>query len=113
LAFYPSSATISSFFSQSYKRIRRIYTPSVGASGAIYSILGALITNHGISVAPIIFPFVSLPINTFFPLLMIFEVVELLRGKSVFDHVAHISGGVLGMFRTSWSEALWDKIKKE
>jgi uncharacterized protein len=113
LAFYLSSATVSSLFSQSYKRMRRIYTPSVGASGAIYSILGSLVSNHGIAVAPIFLPFFSLPINTFFPLLMTFEIIELLRGKSVFDHVAHISGGFLGLFRPAWSDVIWNKIKKD
>ena len=113
LAFYLSSATFSSLFSQCYKRFRGIPMPSVGASGAIFSILGALISNPRISVAPIFFPFLSLPINTFFPLLMIFEFIELLRGRSMFDHAAHISGGLLGLFGTSWSRSIWEKIKKE
>ena len=113
LAFYLSSATLSSLCSQCYKRFRGISMPSVGASGAIFSILGALISNPKINIAPIFFPFLSLPLNTFFPLIMIFEIVELLRGKSIFDHAAHISGGLLGLLGIPWSKYIWEKIKKE
>lgn len=112
-AFFSSCGTLSSLCSVLYKARMRSFIPSVGASGAVYGVLGACVHQPDIHVGTILVPGVDLPINQAFPLLIGFDLVGLLRATSGFDHMAHLSGGALGYFGFNWSQNAWRRIIKK
>lgn len=109
-AFYTSCGTLSSLGSVLYKIRSRSFIPSVGASGAVYGVLGACVHQPDIHVGSIIVPGVDLPISQAFPLLVGFDLIGLLRGRSSFDHTAHLSGAALGYFGFNLSQRVWRRI---
>ena len=112
-AFYVSCGTLSSLGSVLYKLRTRSFIPSVGASGAVYGVLGACVHQPDVHVGTIFVPGLDLPISQAFPLLIGFDIFGLIRGGSGFDHMAHLSGGALGYFGFKWSQSAWDRIIKK
>lgn len=107
-AFYMTSGLFSSISSHAWRLFWADFTPSIGASGAIYSLLGASAHFPDQRVHVIFFPFVSVPINYAFGALMCTDIYCLLRKFSRFDHAAHISGGVFGFY---YSNAILEQSK--
>ena len=84
---------------------RIIYTPTVGASGAIYGILIGYAMMYPDSVLTLIFPPISLKAKWF---VIIFAVIELLFGVTgSMDSVAHFAH--LGGMLFGWLIMLWWK----
>jgi membrane associated rhomboid family serine protease len=110
IAFYLSCGTISSIVSLLYKRYMSITIPSVGASGAVCSVIGASAHEPGIRVAPIFLPF-SMPIEQAFPSLVVMDTIGIFRGKSPFDHAAHLGGSLSGYLGYGWSFRLWNWMR--
>ena len=117
LAVYLSGATISSVFSMSYKNIRGIKIPSLGASGAILTILASVCYNWPESRVAIAF------IDKLYPHsfscksaligLMIFDAVGLLLRFSLFDHAAHLSGVLFGLLYMRYGkDPTWQSLRK-
>ncbi|KAI8808486.1 hypothetical protein BJ742DRAFT_772149 [Cladochytrium replicatum] len=97
-AFYLSSASISSLGSHAINTITR--SPprgSVGASGALYGILGSItVTNPNLPVGIMFLPF-HVPLSTMLPALMAMDVVGLASKWTFLDHGAHLGGAVGGL----------------
>lgn len=82
---------------------------SVGASGAVSSVLFAsMLWNPTMEVGIIFLPF-SIPSYIFAPLYLAFEYWSLKRGKSNIAHDAHIGGAIFGICYVSLIN--FDKIK--
>ena len=82
---------------------------SVGASGAVSSVLFAsMLWNPTMEVGIIILPF-YIPSYIFAPLYLAFEYWSLKRGKSNIAHDAHIGGAIFGICYVSLIN--FDKIK--
>jgi rhomboid-like protein len=98
LAMYVSSAAFSSFTSLLCKfAMRNFYQGSLGASGAIYSILGNMFFFKNIKVSLIFFPFLHIPLQLAIAGLLAFDTTGLLKRLTRFDHGAHIGGLAFGL----------------
>ncbi|CDZ98752.1 Integral membrane protease of the rhomboid family involved in different forms of regulated intramembrane proteolysis [Phaffia rhodozyma] len=86
--------------------------PTLGASGALYAIfaLSALSFPHA-SVGVIFLPFVSLPITWGFGAMIGFDILGLIRGWKMFNHVAHLSGAIFGAVYWRYGCDLWDWLR--
>ncbi|KAK4050327.1 hypothetical protein OIO90_005120 [Microbotryomycetes sp. JL221] len=80
---------ISNVASQDSTRIPRAMIPSLGASALEYP---------QASVSLIFLPFVPIPIGSATVGLMTIDLIGLIRGWKMFDHAAHLSGGLFGWF---------------
>ncbi|KAJ7043586.1 hypothetical protein C8F04DRAFT_1072638 [Mycena alexandri] len=85
---------------------------SLGASGAIYACvtLSALAFPDA-RVAPLFVPF-SVPIQTGVGALMLLDVVGVLRGWRMFDHIAHLSGAMCGVLYYFFGPSLWNGYRR-
>ena len=106
-AFYLSAGTASSFGSHLYKCFRLNFTPSLGASGAIFGIVGACGHFPSLKVSLILLPVHSIPISTALPVLMGVDLIGLVKNWSIFDHAAHLSGAAYGYLAFPFSEQIW------
>lgn len=98
LALYASSAAFSSFTSLLCKFVmQNCYQGSLGASGAIYSILGNMFFFKNIKVSLIFFPFLHVPLQLAIAGLLAFDSYGLLKRLTRFDHGAHIGGLAFGL----------------
>ena len=109
LAFYMSAGTASSLTSHLYKSFSRNYTPSLGASGAIFGIVGASAHFPELKVSLIFLPIHSIPISQALPAMIGIDALGLLRGWKSFDHAAHLGGTCFGY---SFYKISQDKIWK-
>lgn len=107
IAFYLSAGCISSLGSLTYSTIMRgsrALLPSLGASGALYGLLGlcaALFPDN--QVVLIFLPFLPIKIGYGVPGIMAVDALGLVRGWRTFDHAAHLAGGVTGYaFYYTW-----------
>lgn len=73
--------------------------PSLGASGAIYAMLSVVALAFPNSHVNIIFlPFFQIPIGLGVAGMICLDVVGIIRGWKMFDHVAHFCGAMFGIF---------------
>ncbi|KAJ1680425.1 hypothetical protein EV182_000006 [Spiromyces aspiralis] len=88
-AFYLSSGVLASLTSHLGAGVlRSTILPSLGASGAIYALLGATMMYYPHSKVSLIFlPFFPISIGHAFPALMLFDVMGILLRWQQFDHV--------------------------
>lgn len=108
LAFYITSGLMSSLGSHLFKYYRRNSVRSLGASGALFAVAGACAHIPGLYVSLIFLPFLSFPLKTALPVVMIFDFMGLLRKWSTFDHAAHLTGTTFGyIFYSTSHEKLW------
>ncbi|KAA8895145.1 hypothetical protein FN846DRAFT_970962 [Sphaerosporella brunnea] len=98
LALYLSGGVASSFASLAYNVLaQRFGVVSLGASGAIAALIGAYaVLNPDARMYVIFLPFVALKARTFATGLALMEVVGIVRGWKVVDHVAHLGGMAWG-----------------
>lgn len=102
LAFYGSAICWSGMaqLAAGCYRVRRgvLPRPSLGASGGIYALLGAVAWYApNASLYLLFFPFVPIKLGLAFTGMMTLDFVGLYRGWSTFGHAAHLSGGMLGL----------------
>ena len=116
LAFYASTLCFSSLASLSYKYwlSRRAFSSSVagsvGASGALYGLLGVLWHLPGLRVSLIFLPGIQIPLQVATAGLAVFDLVGMARGLQVFDHAAHLGGLAFGwLYHTEGRQWFWSK----
>lgn len=102
LAFYGSAICWSSMaqLAVEFGRARRggLARPSLGASGGIYALLGAVAWYAPTSAVYLLFvPFVPIQLGYAFTGMMAVDAVGLVRGWNAFGHAAHLTGGMTGL----------------
>lgn len=113
LAFYISAGTASSLMSHIYKSIRWNFTPSLGASGAIFGIVGGCAHFPELKVSLIFLPIHSVPISQALPLMMGVDALGLLLNWKIFDHAAHLGGSLFGyVFYKTSQHKIWNNRKE-
>ncbi|BFZ06134.1 hypothetical protein BsWGS_09173 [Bradybaena similaris] len=101
-AFYVSAGTVSSLASMvSSKLLRRPFSASVGASGAILALLGAVCVTYptaqlSIALVGNIFPH-SFSADTGMKSIIAFDTVGLALGWKFLDHAGHLGGMMFGL----------------
>ncbi|KAJ2084225.1 hypothetical protein H4R24_000167 [Coemansia sp. RSA 988] len=111
-AFYLSAGVASSLASQLFSPIQRaIILPSLGASGAVYGVVGATMMMFPHTKIAIIFlPFIGFTITQAFPALMAYDLAGAVFGWSSFNHIAHLGGALYGMAYPIWGTDLWNSL---
>ncbi|RUS70005.1 hypothetical protein EGW08_022233 [Elysia chlorotica] len=117
-AFYLSSATFSSLASIAcIKLLKRPMSVSVGASGAIMALVGAVCVrypNAQLSIAFVseIFPH-SFSADTGVKCLIAFDVIGLVLGWKFLDHAGHLGGMLFGVLYAKYgSQYVWGNREK-
>ncbi|KAK3763788.1 hypothetical protein RRG08_065751 [Elysia crispata] len=117
-AFYLSAATFSSLTSIACIRLlRRPMSVSVGASGAIMALIGAVCVrypNAQLSIAFVgeIFPH-SFSADTGMKCLIAFDLLGLVLGWKFLDHAGHLGGMLFGLLYTKYgSKYVWGNREK-
>ncbi|XP_019716832.1 presenilins-associated rhomboid-like protein, mitochondrial isoform X1 [Hippocampus comes] len=109
LAVYMSAGVISTFFSYVCKMATGRFGPSLGASGAIMTILAAVCTKMPEAKLAIIF----LPMFTFsaanaLKAIVAMDTAGLVLGWRFFDHAAHLGGAMFGIWYILFGhELIW------
>lgn len=113
LAFFISSGMSSSFASHIYKSLRQNYVPSLGASGAIFGVVGGCAHFPELKVSIIFLPIHSVPIGQALPAMMGIDALGLVLDWKIFDHAAHLGGSLFGYsFFPLSQDTIW-KNRKE
>jgi len=107
LAMYASAGVIASLCSHLLRR--RASYASLGASGALYALMGALAAQRPEAQVGIVFLPWSASVGTFLPVLLVVEAAALGLFRSPLDHIAHISGALCGYAYMQWGRPLWLK----
>jgi len=96
---YLSGGVVSSLASLTYNVVRqRFNVASLGASGAIATLVGIYaVVNPDAQLYVIFLPFLALKARAFVTLLAMVETLGIVRGWTVLDHVAHLSGLAWGV----------------
>uniref|UniRef100_A0A8D3ADA5 rhomboid protease n=1 Tax=Scophthalmus maximus TaxID=52904 RepID=A0A8D3ADA5_SCOMX len=99
LAVYLSAGVVSSFVSYVSKMVSGRFRPSLGASGAIMTVLAVVCTKMPEAKLAIIF----LPMFTFsaanaLKAIVAMDTAGLVLGWKVFDHAAHLGGALFGIW---------------
>ncbi|XP_064615375.1 presenilin-associated rhomboid-like protein, mitochondrial [Liolophura sinensis] len=102
LALYLSAGTFSCFTSYALKVARRSFTPSLGASGALMAVLGAVCLSYpdarlAIAFIGDLFPH-SFSADSAMKALIAFDTTGLVLGWRLFDHAAHLGGILFGLW---------------
>lgn len=111
LAFYLSGGVWASFASYAVKVATKSCHPSIGASGAIMAVLGAVCTNIPDATLSIIFlPFFTFSAGAALKGLLAFESLGVILRWKFFDHAAHLGGLLFGCYYvTDGHKRIWDK----
>ncbi|XP_074658083.1 presenilin-associated rhomboid-like protein, mitochondrial [Tubulanus polymorphus] len=117
LGFYLTGGVVSSLMSYLAKTVRPSLVPSLGASGAIMAVLGAVCMNYPdaqLSVAFIgdILPH-SFSAHSAMIGLLTFDALGLFLGWRLLDHAAHLGGMLFGIWYVSYGhELIWHNRQK-
>lgn len=118
LFMYLSAGMISSLTSQAWKvwiqRGNMLYTPSLGASGAIFSLVGATAHRNDMSIGVLFLPGIHLPAPVAVAGMAGIDAYFLLfkNAYSKFDHAAHLGGSAFGyLYYAHGPSKLWSKKK--
>ena len=99
LAFYCSALAISAHCSLVAKYVQHSFlTGSLGASGAIFGIIGSLLKFKGLKVSVVFLPFVHIPLYYAALGMAAFDLYGLVARLHYFDHAAHLAGLAFGYF---------------
>ncbi|KAL3056859.1 hypothetical protein OYC64_007354 [Pagothenia borchgrevinki] len=111
IALYLSAGVVSSFFSYFCKTATGRFGPSLGASGAIMTVLAAVCTKMPESQLALIF----LPMFTFssayaLKAIVAMDTAGIVLGWRYFDHAAHLGGSLFGIWYITFGQELIRKI---
>ncbi|KAJ2747670.1 hypothetical protein GGI20_000319 [Coemansia sp. BCRC 34301] len=112
VAFYLSAGAISGLASHLLSPLRpALIMPSLGASGAVYAVVGAsMMLAPDSKIALIFLPFVPISITQAFPALLAYDFIGALLGWQKFGHVAHLAGGLFGIAYVQWGMDQWAQL---
>ncbi|KAJ2162135.1 hypothetical protein GGF46_000877 [Coemansia sp. RSA 552] len=108
-AFYLSTGVMSSLISHLLAPLRpALILPSLGASGAVYGVVGATMMLYPDSKIALIFlPFLPVTISQAFPALLAYDLAGAVLGWGTFNHIAHLAGGLCGIGYLQWGAEQW------
>ncbi|OCT94515.1 presenilins-associated rhomboid-like protein, mitochondrial [Xenopus laevis] len=111
LAVYLSAGTVSTFVSYVSKIATGRFGPSLGASGAIMTILAAVCTKMPEAKLAIIFlPMFTFTAGNALKAIMAIDAAGLIMGWKFFDHAAHLGGALFGVWYAVYgNELIWRK----
>ncbi|XP_074535736.1 presenilin-associated rhomboid-like protein, mitochondrial [Halichoeres trimaculatus] len=109
MAVYLSAGVVSSFVSYVYKISSGRFGPSLGASGAIMTILAAVCTKMPEAKLAIIFlPMFTFTAGNALKAILAMDTAGVLLGWKFFDHAAHLGGALFGIwYILSGHELIW------
>ncbi|XP_057288960.1 presenilins-associated rhomboid-like protein, mitochondrial isoform X1 [Pezoporus wallicus] len=109
LAVYLSAGVISTFVSYVAKMATGRFEPSLGASGAIMTVLAAVCTKMPEAKLAIIFlPMFTFTAGSALKAIIAFDSAGLALGWRLFDHAAHLGGALFGMWYVTYGhELIW------
>lgn len=113
-AMYFSAGVISSFASFVYKVLLNQPGLSLGASGAIMSVLAYVCIQYPDTRLSIIFlPMYTFPAGTAIKVIMSVDLAGMVFGWKLFDHAAHLGGALFGIYWCGWgSDSIWGNRDK-
>lgn len=111
MAVYLSAGVISSFFSHVAKITTGRFGPSLGASGAIMTVLAAVCTKMPEAKLSIIFlPMFTFTAGNALKAIVAMDSAGLILGWQFFDHAAHLGGALFGIWYVTYGhELIWKK----
>ncbi|XP_015132654.1 presenilins-associated rhomboid-like protein, mitochondrial [Gallus gallus] len=109
IAVYLSAGVISTFVSYVAKMATGKFEPSLGASGAIMTVLAAVCTKMPEAKLAIIFlPMFTFTAGNALKAIIAFDTAGLALGWRFFDHAAHLGGALFGMWYVTYGhELIW------
>ncbi|XP_020514814.2 presenilin-associated rhomboid-like protein, mitochondrial isoform X2 [Labrus bergylta] len=109
MAVYLSAGVISSFVSYAAKIAMGRCGPSLGASGAIMTILAAVCTQMPESKLGIVFlPMLTFTAGNALKAILVLDLAGVLLRWTLFDHAAHLGGAIFGIWYVlSGHEMIW------
>ncbi|XP_054061392.1 presenilins-associated rhomboid-like protein, mitochondrial [Rissa tridactyla] len=109
IAVYLSAGVISTFVSYVAKMATGKFEPSLGASGAIMTVLAAVCTKMPEAKLAIIFlPMFTFTAGNALKAIIAFDTAGLALGWRLFDHAAHLGGALFGMWYVTYGhELIW------
>ncbi|KAJ2786219.1 hypothetical protein H4R18_000066 [Coemansia javaensis] len=110
-AFYLSAAMASGLASHLLSPLRAAtILPTLGASGAVYAVVGMTMMLFPESKIALIFlPFIPVTISQAFPALLAYDFVGAALNWTAFNHIAHLGGGLYGLAYVQWCSGLWGR----
>ncbi|XP_066455897.1 presenilin-associated rhomboid-like protein, mitochondrial isoform X2 [Eleutherodactylus coqui] len=111
LALYLSAGVVSSFTSYVCKAATGNFHPSLGASGAIMTVLGLVCTKMPeVKLAIIFLPMFTFTAGNAIKVILALDSVGLLLRWKFFDHAAHLGGALFGIWYALYGhELIWKK----
>ncbi|XP_012681777.2 presenilins-associated rhomboid-like protein, mitochondrial isoform X1 [Clupea harengus] len=107
LAFYASAGVISTMISYTCKTASGRLHPSLGASGAIMTVLAAVCTKMPeAKLAIVLLPMFSLTAGSALKALVAIDTAGLVLGWRIFDHAAHLGGALFGVWYVAYGQEL-------
>uniref|UniRef100_A0A8C5YK39 Presenilin-associated rhomboid-like protein, mitochondrial n=1 Tax=Microcebus murinus TaxID=30608 RepID=A0A8C5YK39_MICMU len=105
----PASSVISNFVSYMCKVSTGRYGPSLGASGAIMTVLAAVCTKIPEGRLAIIFlPMFTFTAGNALKAIIAMDTVGMILGWKFFDHAAHLGGALFGIWYVTYGyELIW------
>eukprot|EP00075_Anas_platyrhynchos_P030846 XP_027320099.1 presenilins-associated rhomboid-like protein, mitochondrial [Anas platyrhynchos] len=109
IAVYLSAGVVSTFVSYVAKMATGKFEPSLGASGAIMTVLAAVCTKMPEAKLAIIFlPMFTFTAGSALKAIIAFDTAGLALGWRFFDHAAHLGGALFGMWYVTYGhELIW------
>ncbi|XP_041272269.1 presenilins-associated rhomboid-like protein, mitochondrial [Onychostruthus taczanowskii] len=109
IAVYLSAGVISTFVSYVAKIATGRFEPSLGASGAIMTVLAAVCTKMPeAKLAIILLPMFTFTAGSALKAIIAFDTAGLALGWRLFDHAAHLGGALFGMWYVTYGhELIW------
>ncbi|XP_074402876.1 presenilin-associated rhomboid-like protein, mitochondrial [Zonotrichia albicollis] len=109
IAVYLSAGVISTFVSYVAKMATGRFEPSLGASGAIMTVLAAVCTKMPeAKLAIILLPMFTFTAGSALKAIIAFDTAGLVLGWRLFDHAAHLGGALFGMWYVTYGhELIW------
>ncbi|XP_018325792.1 presenilins-associated rhomboid-like protein, mitochondrial [Agrilus planipennis] len=111
VALYFTGGVVSSFTSFLYKVVTKQPGLSLGASGAIMTILGYVCTQYpDTQLGIILLPVFTFSAGAAIKAIVALDAAGVAMGWKIFDHAAHLGGALLGIAYANWGgQYLWHK----
>ncbi|KAM8976494.1 presenilin-associated rhomboid-like protein, mitochondrial [Pelodytes ibericus] len=111
LAVYMSAGVVSTFASYVCKSVTGRFGPSLGASGAIMTVLAAVCTKMPEAKLAIIFlPMFTFTAGNALKVILALDSAGVILGWKFFDHAAHLGGALFGIWYALYGhEYIWKK----